>query len=308
MATPYLGNVPNRSTGAATFSADTDYYHSWLSGAIASWNIDIAALNTNDTRDTSATSVLLGTGSKSFTVSSGKSFVGGMYLIIADTAAPSTNSMFCQVTSYSGTALVVNVIAALGSGTKTAWTISLTAAGGAGRGANNDITSLGGLTTALSITQGGTAATTAAGARAALGVELEAGAVMPYARNTAPSGWLKANGALISRTTYATLFAAIGTTFGAGDGSTTFAVPDLRGEFLRGWDDGRGIDTGRVFGSAQTDDFKAHAHNWNVTYATSGAAGGAVNVIVGGTTAGTTNTGGTETRPRNIALLVCIKY
>lgn len=77
------------------------------------------------------------------------------------------------------------------------------------------------------------------------------GAIAFFAKNTAPTGWLKANGAAVSRTTYAALFAAIGTTFGAGDGSTTFNLPDLRGEFLRGWDDGRGVDPGRTFASAQ---------------------------------------------------------
>ena len=79
------------------------------------------------------------------------------------------------------------------------------------------------------------------------------GAVLYFAGQTAPAGWLKANGAAVSRTAYAALFAAIGTTYGAGDGSTTFNLPDLRGEFMRGWDDGRGIDHGRAFGSAQGD-------------------------------------------------------
>jgi microcystin-dependent protein len=79
------------------------------------------------------------------------------------------------------------------------------------------------------------------------------GQVAYFAVSSAPTGWLKANGALVSRTTYATLFAAVGTTFGVGDGSTTFALPDMRGEFPRGWDDGRGVDSGRVFGSAQLD-------------------------------------------------------
>jgi microcystin-dependent protein len=77
------------------------------------------------------------------------------------------------------------------------------------------------------------------------------GTVQFYAANTAPAGWVKANGAALSRTTYAALFAAIGTTFGAGDGSTTFNLPDMRGEFPRGWDDGRGVDTGRAIGTAQ---------------------------------------------------------
>lgn len=64
-------------------------------------------------------------------------------------------------------------------------------------------------------------------------------------RSTAPSGWLKANGAAVSRTAYAALFAVIGTSAGAGDGFNTFNLPDLRGEFIRGWDDGRGVDSGR---------------------------------------------------------------
>lgn len=77
------------------------------------------------------------------------------------------------------------------------------------------------------------------------------GHVAYSARATAPTGWLVANGALVSRTTYAGLFAAIGTTYGAGDGSTTFALPDLRGEFIRALDLGRGVDVGRTLGSAQ---------------------------------------------------------
>jgi microcystin-dependent protein len=89
-----------------------------------------------------------------------------------------------------------------------------------------------------------------------------AGAVTMFARATAPTGWLKANGALISRVTYATLFTAIGTTFGVGDGSTTFALPDLRGEFLRAFDDARGVDASRVFGSAQAQGTLSHTHTF----------------------------------------------
>ncbi|HHK5574465.1 TPA: phage tail protein [Neisseria cinerea] len=82
---------------------------------------------------------------------------------------------------------------------------------------------------------------------------IPSGAVMYFAGQTAPTGWLKANGAAVSRTNYAALFAAIGTTYGTGDGRTTFNLPDLRGEFVRGWDDGRGIDSGRALGSTQGD-------------------------------------------------------
>lgn len=81
-----------------------------------------------------------------------------------------------------------------------------------------------------------------------------------FPTTTAPPGWLKANGAAVSRTTYAALFNRIGTTHGAGDGSTTFNVPDMRGEFARGLDDGRGVDTGRVLGSAQADQNASHTH------------------------------------------------
>lgn len=66
-----------------------------------------------------------------------------------------------------------------------------------------------------------------------------------------PAYALECNGAAYSRTEYKTLFDVIGTAFGDGDGSTTFNVPDFRAEVPRGWDHGRGIDVGRVFGSAQ---------------------------------------------------------
>ena len=137
-----------------------------------------------------------------------------------------------------------------------------------------------------------------------------AGAVAYLARNTAPSGWLKANGAAVSRTTYSALFTAIGTTFGAGDGSTTFNVPDLRGEFVRSWSDGRGVDNGRVFGSAQAQDIQPHTHN--IVGSNTGGSGSRmfvhpvdVNAI---DTGSTQSAGTTETRPRNVALLACIKF
>lgn len=96
---------------------------------VAQINAAILAMNLNATSDTSASSVLIGTGAKAFTISAGKSFLGGMWLIIADTAAPSTNWMFGQVTSYAGTALAMNITAVGGSGTKAAWTISQSAVG-----------------------------------------------------------------------------------------------------------------------------------------------------------------------------------
>ena len=134
------------------------------------------------------------------------------------------------------------------------------------------------------------------------------GVVTAFARNTAPSGWLKANGALVSRTTYAVLFSAIGTTFGAGDGSTTFALPDMRGEFPRGWDDSRGVDSGRAFGSAQAGAIESHTHSGVIAPATAFGFGSGGSVYTVGDAGSSAATGGAETRPRNIALLYCIKF
>ena len=130
-----------------------------------------------------------------------------------------------------------------------------------------------------------------------------------FAANSAPSGYLEANGAAISRTTYAALFAVVGTTFGTGDGSTTFNLPDLRGEFIRGWDNGKGTDSGRTFGSFQADEFKSHTHQEYYNTQSSGqdqaGSGSGDNDYTSSRQTGAT--GGTETRPRNIALLPCIK-
>ena len=138
------------------------------------------------------------------------------------------------------------------------------------------------------------------------------GTIIWHAASTPPAGYLKANGAAISRSTYATLFAVIGTTYGGGDGSSTFNVPDLRGEFARGWDDSRGIDSGRSFGSAQADELKSHNHSINVRYSATFNGGHVSANSLGGNSqnlgSSIASTGGSETRPRNIALLACIKY
>lgn len=156
------------------------------------------------------------------------------------------------------------------------------------------------------------------------------GMIMTFAADYAPQGWLKANGAAVSRTVYAALFAAIGTRYGAGDGHSTFNLPDLRGEFARFWDDGRGVDAGRALGSKQGDALQKHTHligtssgenlnsglpgiddkYWQMGGGNYAPATGHIALThdtgsdgygrVGGRFAG-------ETRPRNIALLACIK-
>ena len=75
-----------------------------------------------------------------------------------------------------------------------------------------------------------------------------------------PNGYLKCNGQAVSRSTYSALFTAISTRYGLGDGSTTFNVPDVRGDAIRGYDEGRGIDSGRALGSEQDSQNKGHVH------------------------------------------------
>lgn len=134
-----------------------------------------------------------------------------------------------------------------------------------------------------------------------------AGSVLAYAGPIPPAGWLLADGSNVSRTTYAKLFAAIGTTYGAGDGSTTFKLPDLRGEFVRGLDQGRGVDAGRVLGSWQTDMLKSHSHS--IPNQGSGLVSASLTNGDGDSnTYPTGATGGTETRPRNVAMNYIIKF
>ena len=137
------------------------------------------------------------------------------------------------------------------------------------------------------------------------------GEVRYFALAIAPAGWMVADGSLYRSVDYPELFAAIGTTFGSGSpffADLDFTIPDLRGEFIRGLDLGRGIDAGRVLGSAQTDDFKSHTHPLNLPAYSGGATpnldanGGSGQNYTSGAT------GGIETRPRNVALLPCICY
>jgi len=92
------------------------------------------------------------------------------------------------------------------------------------------------------------------------------GAVFCLAVSAVPSGYLECAGGAVSRTTYAALFAVIATNYGAGNGSSTFNLPDLRGEFVRGYDHGRGVDSGRAIASSQSG--HNNAHNHTVTVAT----------------------------------------
>lgn len=197
------------------------------------------------------------------------------------------------------------------------------------------------------------------------------GAIIYVAMTAIPASFLKANGASILRTSAPTLFAAIGTTYGSVD-VDHFNLPDLRGEFIRGWDDGRGIDASRVFGSAQASAFASHTHTATAGLQTAnhahafsdsssatssagahthtftdssvsitasalagstravatattsasdvtGSAGAHTHTVAVSGTTGLNNAnhshlitvdpqGGADTRPRNVAMLPCIKY
>lgn len=157
-----------------------------------------------------------------------------------------------------------------------------------------------------------------------------AGVVMSFAGVTAPTGFLACDGAAVSRSTYATLFAAIGTTWGAGNGSTTFNVPDLRGVFLRGaGTNNTGSSSGAVgpaVGTYEADAYLNHSHGitdpghlHGITLAAPGVASGSIggygpgtssintNSNTTGITVNTSTTGGTETRPKNYGILYIIK-
>ena len=136
------------------------------------------------------------------------------------------------------------------------------------------------------------------------------GMIRMWPGDTAPDGYHECDGGLLLKTADPDLFAVIGTRFNTGgELGTQFRKPDLRGEFVRGWDHGRGIDAGRTLGSWQADEFKAHTHaipardNAN---SGDGAVEDAENIGSNRNTP-SGSTGGSETRPRNVALMFVIR-
>lgn len=141
---------------------------------------------------------------------------------------------------------------------------------------------------------------------------LPAGMLAPFAGAAAPSGWLLCDGSAVSRATFAALFAAVGTAFGAGDGSTTFNLPDARGRALAGRDDMGGTAAGRLTsggsgvagatlgaaGGAQTHtlstaEMPAHTHNTGATIGgRNTSTGGGETIVYAGSTYTSTSTGG----------------
>jgi microcystin-dependent protein len=173
------------------------------------------------------------------------------------------------------------------------------------------------------------------------------GTIVAFAGTVAPEGWLLCDGSAVSRTSYASLFGAVGINFGGGDGIANFNLPDLRGRFLRGADNGAGRDpdaagriasnpggsVGDAVGTLQSDHFASHRHlltdpghshvmatpssgafGLHETAGTSAAnfdygdaSGGAPPVSTSTTGITEGNAGGNETRPKNVAVNYIIK-
>ena len=160
-----------------------------------------------------------------------------------------------------------------------------------------------------------------------------AGIIAPFAGTAVPSGWLACQGQAVSQTTYAALFAAIGTTWDiGGEGAGNFRLPDLRGMFLRGaGTNATGSSSGAVgqpvsdyaadtyLNHSHTASQPAHSHSYTVVTSTSQATGGSGSNYyngAGGSSTGTaqpaitvdtSTTGGTETKPKNYGVLYIIK-
>ena len=132
------------------------------------------------------------------------------------------------------------------------------------------------------------------------GSALPVGVPVPWPSAIPPTGWLKCNGAAFSAVEYPKLARVY----------PTNKLPDLRGEFIRGWDDGRGVDSGRALLSTQTDEFKSHSHYFERTWAQTGFDTTGGYYLLAADVSGSVNqqrsdstnsVGGSESRPRNIA-------
>ncbi|SFU55589.1 phage tail protein [Pseudomonas sp. OV546] len=142
---------------------------------------------------------------------------------------------------------------------------------------------------------------------------LPVGSMVAFPVDKVPVGFLEIDGSVKSATAYPDLAKFLGTAFNKGDeGAGNFRLPESRGEFLRGWDHGRGVDAGRLAGSYQTDQFKSHTHEYDTMQG--GGAANSVSDTIAAQSNATSQTGhitggagGSETRPRNLAVMWCIK-
>lgn len=132
-----------------------------------------------------------------------------------------------------------------------------------------------------------------------------------------PNKFLACDGSEVLRVDYPELFSKIGEVYGAGDGVTTFLLPDMRGKFTRGVDDGAGVDNGRVLGTYQDDSLQGHQHYYQARHNTNAGSNISLNDRL---PLGTYGTYGyiddghgaprisDETRPKNVAVKFYIRY
>ena len=154
------------------------------------------------------------------------------------------------------------------------------------------------------------------------GAGVDVGSIIQFPVTQPPAKFLECNGAAISRASYSKLFDVIGVMYGAGDGSSTFNLPDYRGRFLRGTAGGSGNDPDRSsrtnrgdgiggdnVGTKQGHLYGSHSHSYGASLL---RYGGSSHSFPSGSNAstdsGTSTSGGNETRPLNINVLLCIKY
>lgn len=263
-------------------------------------------------------------------------------LVAAAVATSAANAALTDIDRIAAAASAADALAQANAAAASAATVNLSLY----LAKSNNLAELGSLATSRSNLGLGTAAVLNVGAGANNIVQLDSSAKLPaydgsqlinidtlpvgttiwVNATSAPAGFLKENGVLLSRATYARLWTFVtlssnavseaawagGWTggFSTGDLSTTFRLPDSRGEFIRGYDDGRGVDSGRSIYDRQADSLKDHTHPETVaTNAGNTGGGGAFgNSPAAGTTGSPSTGAAAETRPRNIAKLACIKY
>jgi microcystin-dependent protein len=149
------------------------------------------------------------------------------------------------------------------------------------------------------------------------------GCIVAFPTNSVPTSFLECNGAALLRATYSELYGVIGTDYGYTD-ATDFYLPDYRGRFLRGWDHGAGNDPdsgsrtnrgdgtgGDNVGTIQADEFKSHDHEIDRLRSTGTSTGSYIedcNSSGSSSSCDTLTSGGSETRPKNVNTMYCIRY
>lgn len=277
------------------FSARAEASLQAISPAIDDINALTSAYS-NGTNATSSTSNSIGTGAKTFTVPTGLGYQIGMTLRIANSA---TAYMTGDVSSYDSStgSLVMNITSVNGSGTYASWTFSLAAIGAVPSKASQATAEAGSddndYMTALKTSQ-------------AIAVQVAANFVSPGTfidsdLDTAPPGYLvcPTSPTNISRTTYAALFAAIGTKHGSGDGSTTFGMPWFPADYAA-------VQANSNVGTSTVGEVIAHTHTYTKDGTTSGGLYNAGSE--GDLTANTGSTGGAANKAAGVRVLKCVKY